>query len=475
MQSLALDHLEDDRELTDLCQFAADLCGTQAAFVSLADGAKQHILARAGVPAHDISRQGDLCALALLQPGTRVIPDTNAHPEYSRLCPDAFAAGIRFYAGAGVMNEDGALLGAFCVIDTQPRSAGLTEMQRKGLEILAMTAGQRLALRRENTAAMPALRHSEERPHLMAHSIPNIVWSADGEGNIDFFNERWYDFVGAKQNDEGSWDRFFHPDDRKQAMKKWRDSFVAGHHMNDEWRVRSADGDYRWMLVKSVPVKGEDGLIQRWYGTITDIDATRKHSESRDLLARELSHRIKNIFSVISGLVNLRSRGKPEVKDFANDLNETILALGKAQDFVRPFGEESEANLVALVKSLIAPFSQRTGSTVVIAGDDVVFEAGAATPLALIFHEMATNAAKYGALSSDQGAIRIEIRKKREDVEITWSESGGPKVTKPAQLGFGSRLVSMSLRNQLGGEIAFDWREAGLHVQMTVPGRELEH
>lgn len=164
---------------------------------------------------------------------------------------------------------------------------------------------------------------------------------------------------------------------------------------------------------------GED----TWFGAAVDIDDLHTLSENRDLLARELSDRIKNIFAVVSGLVSMRARGRQELKGFAGEINDVFHALGRAHDYVRPLEGRKGDSLHELLRDLLAPYRGADGEGLAITGDDAAIGPRAATPLALVFHELATNSAKYGALSAKGGEIAIAISREDEVVMIGWREN----------------------------------------------------
>jgi two-component sensor histidine kinase len=197
------------------------------------------------------------------------------------------------------------------------------------------------------------------------------------------------------------------------------------------------------------------------------------------IVSQELSHRIKNIFAVIGGLMSLSSRAHPEIASHASELRARIMALGKAHDFVRPHSARSkpakdQTSLQGLLGALLAAYQLQSGSRIFIAGMDADIDDRSATPLALIFHELATNAAKYGALSSAAGRIEIDIGTApgtgEDEVRIVWKEKGGPEIQSPPNTdGFGSRLIELSITNQLRGSVAYAWDRDGLRVVVTIP------
>jgi two-component sensor histidine kinase len=192
------------------------------------------------------------------------------------------------------------------------------------------------------------------------------------------------------------------------------------------------------------------------------------------VISQELSHRIKNIFSVVSGLVAFSARGHPEFATIAADLRDRITALGRAHDFVRPHSPASMPahhpnSLTGLLGELFKPYQVEGQGRVTVAGDDIAIDDRSATPLALLFHELATNATKYGALSVPDGWVTVTMGSDGEAVTLDWREQGGPVVAPPSGSGFGTQLMELSAVRQLGGTVARDWKSDGLDVKVIVP------
>jgi hypothetical protein len=144
--------------------------------------------------------------------------------------------------------------------------------------------------------------------------------------------------------------------------------------------LRRHDGEYRWMISRAVPVRDSEGNIVRWFGTAVDIHDLYAASEARDLLAKELSHRIKNIFAVVSGLVSLSVRKRPEVQEFGTELIGMIQALGRAHDYVRPAEGSRRRSLHGILEDLFSPYGSGTGARVAVSGDNMNIAARSATP-----------------------------------------------------------------------------------------------
>ena len=470
-------------QLDDIVAFAAELCGAPVALLSLVEEEYQRFLARTGFDLEQTPRSMSFCAHAMHHHEVMEVPDAQADP---RFVDNPLVTGepyVRFYAGAPLVSSEGVPLGALCVLANEPRE-GLTRFQRDGLTLLAKAAMGRLDDRR--TAREQAMAEAEARRTLeasdlkfrtLADTMPQMVWSTLPDGFHDYFNARWYEFTGTPvgTTDGEGWNDMFHPDDQDRAWAIWRQSLDTGEPYNIEYRLRHFDGTYRWVLGRALPVRDESGAIQRWFGTCTDIHEQKLAYEEREVISQELSHRIKNIFAVIAGLIAFSARGKPEFAGIATDLRHRINALGRAHDFVRPHSVNSRPSMAqnslhGLLHELFEPYQRIDGARVSVVGDDVTIDDRSATPLALMFHELATNATKYGALATELGTVRITVAANTDTVTLHWREVGGPSVTKPTTPpGFGTQLIEMSAVRQLGGNVNRTWNEDGLIVALTIP------
>jgi PAS domain S-box-containing protein len=310
----------------------------------------------------------------------------------------------------------------------------------------------------------------------LADAMPQMVWSTQPDGAHDYYNAQWYAFTGAPEGstDGEGWNGMFHPDDQERAWARWRHSLKTGEPYEIEYRLRHHSGEYRWTLGRALPVRDEDGKIIRWVGTCTDIHEQKQIAEQNEILSRELSHRIKNIFAVVNGLIALTARQFPGMKELAQQMQSRVAALGRAHDYVRPHNERgakkgARSTLSSLLTELLAPYPAFDEGRLTVTGDDLSIDARAATPIALVFHELATNSAKYGALSSPAGRVELAISAQDERVRLTWNESGGPPITREPELrGFGSRLTQLSIVDQLGGVLRRQWRHEGLRVDIDL-------
>lgn len=466
--------LHGDEELARIAQFAARLCDAPSAAVSLVEAERQVFIAQNGMAESETPRSTSLCSYAMMQGGILEIYDCSKDDRFAHFAAVTGEAQLRFYAGAPLISSEGAPLGALCVTDTKPRAAGLTDLQREGLEMLAMNVKRRIEAQRQSANALSQIQSGADRLQFMLDSVPDIAWSAAPGPHWDYFNARHEEVTGQSPPQTiNDWRRIIHPEDFEASLEKFGKALDTASAFADEWRLRQADGSYRWVISRAVP-SSNDPATARWFGTLTDINDRYRISQERELLAGELAHRIKNMFAVITGLITLRARSDEQNRSFGNSLVDNILALSRAQDFTLQSDGLKDNTLKGLISLLMEPYGLDGANPVEISGDSVVVGGDAATPLAMIFHELATNSAKYGAFTRKDGRIVIDIRTSDKDVIIQWRESGGQKLDQDKGAGFGTRLIEMSVNHQLNGSINRVRSDGGLLFTMTLPRDRLE-
>ncbi|TXN71123.1 PAS domain S-box protein [Methylobacterium sp. WL6] len=216
------------------------------------------------------------------------------------------------------------------------------------------------------------------------------------------------------------------------------------------------------------------------YGTVTrDLRERKRAEEARDLLIKELSHRIKNIFAVVGGIAALSARSDPGARPFAKAFRERLGALAQAHEYVRPHSAGSAPRVggqtvLGLMRLILSAYAEDGRCRIAVDGDDAVVGERTATALALIMHEQATNAVKYGALSNEAGTVTLTGRRTDSRYRLTWAERGGPPVpSTPTRKGFGTELAERSVTGQLDGILEHDWTPSGLVLRLDVPAETL--
>lgn len=268
-----------------------------------------------------------------------------------------------------------------------------------------------------------------------------------------------------------------HPEDRKRLEEAVDHALKSGEALEIEYRVVRPDGTVTWLSARGQYVQ-EDSDAIRFPGVAIDITERKEIEEARELLARELSHRIKNIFAVVNSLVTLSARGNEAAKPFAETVRARLTALGRAHDYVRPSLDEGPAadgqTAHGLFSALLAPYRDEDDPRIIVEGCDAPVGVRAATALALVVHELATNAVKYGALSADTGRVRVRCRSERDSYRLLWEERGGPAITgAPDRRGYGTLMSERTASAQLGAIVEHDWSPQGLTVSIVMPLAEL--
>ncbi len=219
----------------------------------------------------------------------------------------------------------------------------------------------------------------------------------------------------------------------------------------------------------------DEGIVGRvMFGIFLDVTERRQAEEARDLLAGEMSHRVKNLFTVASGLTAISARSATTTTEMARDLTQRLTTLGRAHDLIRPDPERAghkAASLGELLAVFLASYDERgvIGDRIHVTGPEVSVGETAATTLALVVHELATNSVKYGTLSVAGGTLDVSCSSTDGEVSIVWTERGGPPVTAPTGPGgFGSKLITQSLSGALGGSIEFIWPPEGAIITLRM-------
>src|SRR5476651_851446 len=250
-----------------------------------------------------------------------------------------------------------------------------------------------------------------------------------------------------------------HPADRDRVKAAFAATRAIVGPYEIDFRIMLGD-EVRWVSARG---QGNDADIvgRIMYGVFIDVTGRKQAEEGHELLAGEMSHRVKNLLAIASGLTAITSRSTHTTVDMARELTQRLTALGRAHDLVRPIkGEEGTAALLGdLLSVLLAPYddSGAFSGRVRVSVPRMGVGEQAATTLALVVHELATNSLKYGALSTPTRTLDISCAPHDTEVVVVWTERGGPPVTAPADdAGYGSKLLNRGMTTQLGGSIACD-------------------
>src|ERR1700686_3995245 len=267
-------------------------------------------------------------------------------------------------------------------------------------------------------------------------------------------------FVVTPSNIQAS----LHPEDIGELRKALAHFAKGAKSYEAEFRILRPNGEIRWCVGTAAATIDKAGRVVRLSGVTVDI-TERKHAEERqNLLAREVDHRAKNALALAQSIVRL-TRGE-NVKAYVQAVEGRISALARVRAILS-LSTVQGAEIGMLVDEEPAPYS--TGDQIVFCGSEIQLQPATAQTLALALHELVTNSAKYGALSTLSGRISIRWEIEANVLRMVWEERDGPVVEKPISRGFGTRSVIASIESQLGGHAEFDWRSEGLVCRLSVP------
>ena len=305
------------------------------------------------------------------------------------------------------------------------------------------------------------------------------LWSWNVDTDDIAMDERAYGLWGIVNDGTVTFEDLsarIHPEDLDRVQAAFAATREVFGPYEIDFRILHS-GEVRWVSARG---RGDDqGIVGRiMFGVFLDVTERKLAEEARELLAQEMSHRVKNLFAIAAALTVIASRSAVTPKDMARDLTERLVALGQAHDLVRPVLSEQKraAHLGDLLAVLLAPYDDKgaVGSRIKVSVPDVLVGEGAITAMALVIHELATNSIKYGALSAVDGTLDVTGATDDGEVVISWTERGGPLVSMPrGQTGFGSVLVKKSISDQLGGTIAFDWPREGVIITLRMSSAQL--
>jgi two-component system CheB/CheR fusion protein len=249
----------------------------------------------------------------------------------------------------------------------------------------------------------------------------------------------------------------------EEALSK---AIAANGDYEATFRVRREDGEPRWVKGFGRVVAGS--TPPRLVGVSIDVTPEYTLAETRELMLREMNHRVKNLFAVIAGMIAMAARSHAEVARFADDLRARIAALGRAHSLASPAGQPQAVGLEEIVAATLAPY--RDHARLTIEGEPVALDRACLSPLALVLHEWATNSVKYGALGGDgQASLAVTWAIRDGALLLTWNEEGARRLEQvEGARGFGSVLVETSVR-QLRGEVTKHVADRHFRIEAKLP------
>jgi len=312
------------------------------------------------------------------------------------------------------------------------------------------------------------LLESEQRRSLAIAAGKMGSWDWDWANGDWMWDEGQYQILGADPKtfvvSPSSIQALLHPEDIGELRKALAHFAKGAKSYEAEFRIIRPDGEIRWCVGTAAATIDKAGRVVRVSGVTVDI-TERKHAEERqNLLAREVDHRAKNALALAQSIVRL-TRGE-NVKAYIRSVEGRINALARVHT-VLSLSNWQGAEIRRLIDEELAPYA--VGDQIALSGSELQLQPATAQTIALALHELVTNSAKYGALSTMSGRLSLRWTNEQGLLRLFWEETGGPPVHEPTTRWFGTRTVIASIESQLGGEARFDWRREGLLCRLTVP------
>ncbi len=257
---------------------------------------------------------------------------------------------------------------------------------------------------------------------------------------------------------------FIHPDDLALITSAVEKGTTDANTFQMEIRIIRLDGLTRSCICAAAMIGDLLDRVMRVSGVMIDITELKEADERRTLLVREVDHRARNALAIVQSIVRM-TKAK-SIDDYVKTVEGRIRALSTAHSLLSESRWEG-ANLIQLVDEELAPYRSGEFERIVVSGSEVLLKPQTAQIVALVLHELATNAAKYGALSQPNGQVSLSWRQSKDGLDLEWRETAGPPIQTPISNGYGTKVIIASVTQQLGGTVTFDWQPTGLRFSMS--------
>jgi PAS domain S-box-containing protein len=312
--------------------------------------------------------------------------------------------------------------------------------------------------------------------HLAAivSSSPSAIVSLAPDGTIRTWNaaaERLFGYAASEAI--GQPVDMLSPEDARQAFEKLYASVRAGETVHADVVRRRKDGRLIEVAINVAPMYDDAGRLVGISSMNRDISERKARERHIEFLMRELAHRSKNLLAVVQAIAGQTARNSPSVEEFQRRFSQRIFAMALSHDLLLARNWKGAA-MADLVRAQLAPFADETSSRISVSGPDLEIKPEAVQGITLALHELATNAAKYGALSVPEGRVAITWELARTAsgearFRMGWRETDGPPVTPPGRKGFGHAVISQMVASSLRAQVALDYAREGVSWTLDAP------
>jgi two-component system CheB/CheR fusion protein len=361
----------------------------------------------------------------------------------------------------------------YWIVDYYPVRTVEGEVFAVGTCVNEITDQKRLQLELER--ALASLSESEERLAFALETGQVGAWEYDFATKTTQRTPLHDEIFGHQQLlPEWNFDIFLKyvlEEDRPRVNQILEDAFANETSYDFECRIRRADGEIRWLEAHSRPRFSSDGTLEGFAGTITDITNRRLAKDQQSLLLHELQHRVKNTIATIIAIIRFSSKKSTDVAAFTKTLTNRLYAIARTHDLLTA-KDWKGADLKSIIRQEIQPYAENISDRLTFEGDNPRLEASQTLALTLAIHELTTNAAKYGALSSENGHIHLRsVVDDEGQLKLEWREANGPEVVEPENkdIGFGSFLLQKVIGPDLEGTAQVQFDKSGLKWSARFP------
>ena len=303
-------------------------------------------------------------------------------------------------------------------------------------------------------------------------AMPQMLFLSSPSGRNEFYNARCYEVAGLRPSELTTerWRQLIHPSDRERVLSGWSNALAAGTPWEMQYRALDGQGIYRWLLVRTEPLRDPEGRIERWLGTATDINELKRVESDRERLTEELNHRVRNNMAIIQALA---LQAFPDARiEHRTAFVGRIQALSRVHEVLSDHSWR-RTRLRDVIDAALTGCA--AASQVDVFGPPVTIEPKQAVAVGLAIHELCLNAATHGALSAQNGEVYVRWTIEDDEghgepaLHLVWTETGGPPVPPDPERGLGRYLIEGSLAAEFGGTAAIDFRPEGLVFRLTAP------
>lgn len=368
--------------------------------------------------------------------------------------------------------KGGALEAMLCIVQSTVRK--WTEDEVEIVEEVAERLWATVARARAETA----LRESETRLKTLIEGVPQLVWRAGAGGRWIWASPQWEEQTGQPIEDSlgRGWVEAIYPEDRERVEQCWADAERTGRLETEARICTITTDDCRWFQIRATPVRNEAGQVVEWLGTSTDIHELRELQTRQSLLVAELQHRTRNLIGVVKAIAQRILAKSETLPDFEERFGDRLVALSRVQGLLSNLSAGERVTFDELLEAELSAVAAPEGRVIINGQNGIELRSATVQTLALALHELATNATKHGALSSEHGLLQVNWNVAVDGAErrlrVQWRETGvalEDKDVPKTKGGFGRELIEWALPYQLKARTTFEIGEHGIRCTIDVP------